>query len=110
MEGFVKGDVVVIPFPFSDLSNSKRRPALVLSVLDGNDLILCQITGKERRDKYAVSLPLSGFERGSLLYDSIIRSNRLFTADKSIVLYRIGTLTMQKLNETIQRTCEILKN
>lgn len=44
MAGFVKGDVVVVPFPFSDLSQSKRRPALVIANLQGNDLILCQIT------------------------------------------------------------------
>ena len=41
--GFLKGDVVVLPFPFSDLSQSKRRPALVAANLEGDDIILCQI-------------------------------------------------------------------
>jgi mRNA interferase MazF len=40
MEKFVKGDVVVIPFPFSDLSASKKRPALVVSNITGDDIIL----------------------------------------------------------------------
>lgn len=44
MAKFVRGDVVVVPFPFSDLSQSKRRPALVITSLDGDGLILCQIT------------------------------------------------------------------
>jgi mRNA interferase MazF len=44
MEKFVKGDVVVIPFPFSDLSASKKRPALVVSNITGDDIILCQIS------------------------------------------------------------------
>ncbi|UMZ74675.1 hypothetical protein ACONDI_02275 [Natranaerofaba carboxydovora] len=44
MERLIRGDVVVIPFPFSDLKNSKRRPALVLTELQGEDIILCQIT------------------------------------------------------------------
>ena len=50
MEEFVKGDVVVLPFPFSDLSNSKKRPALVVANLEGEDIILCQITSKARID------------------------------------------------------------
>jgi len=44
MERFVKGDIVVIPFPFSNLAQTKRRPALVIAELDGDDRILCQIT------------------------------------------------------------------
>ena len=50
MARFVKGDVVVVPFPFSDLSQSKRRPALVITELTGNDLILCQITSQSISD------------------------------------------------------------
>ena len=45
MGAFVKGDVVVAPFPFSDLSATKKRPALVVATLTGDDVILCQITG-----------------------------------------------------------------
>ncbi len=56
MAKFVKGDVVVVPFPFSDLTQAKRRPALVLSVLEGDDLILCQITSQTIKDKYAILL------------------------------------------------------
>jgi len=39
LEQIVRGDVVVIPFSFSGLTQAKRRPALVLSALRGNDLI-----------------------------------------------------------------------
>jgi len=46
MEGFVKGSVVVTPFPFSDLKSSIRRPALVVTKIKGDDFILCQITSK----------------------------------------------------------------
>ena len=54
MAEFIKGDVVVIPFPFSNLSGSKRRPALVLADLPGNDIILCQITSKHGKDDYSI--------------------------------------------------------
>ncbi len=46
MEEFIKGDIVVIPFPFSDLSGRKKRPALVIADLVGEDIVLCQITSK----------------------------------------------------------------
>ena len=55
MAAFVKGDIVVLPFPFSDLSASKRRPALVLADLQGDDIILCQITSKKHQ---RVGMPL----------------------------------------------------
>jgi mRNA interferase MazF len=84
MAKFVKGDVVVIPFPFSDLSQSKRRPALVLAVLQGDDLILCQITSKSIKDNYAIPVDENDFESGSLNQESNIRPNRLFTADNHI--------------------------
>jgi len=48
MERFVKGDIVVLPFPFSDLTISKNRPCLVVAALKGDDLILCQITSQSR--------------------------------------------------------------
>ena len=46
MAKFVKGDVVVVPFPFSNLSQAKRRPALVVVDLEGDDIIICQITSQ----------------------------------------------------------------
>ena len=92
MAGFVKGDVVVVPFPFSNLADSKRRPALVLSRLDGDDLILCQITSQQTRDRYSIPLADADFASGGLKQPSNIRPNRVFTADRSLILYRAGNL------------------
>jgi len=109
MAKFVKGDIVVIPFPFSDLSQSKRRPALVLTVLQGNDLILCQITSKSIKDNYAIPVDQNDFASGSLNQESNIRPNRLFTADNQIVLYRIGNIKRIKLDQVIKKIVEIIK-
>ncbi|MHB1654615.1 MAG: type II toxin-antitoxin system PemK/MazF family toxin [Desulfitobacteriaceae bacterium] len=108
MGKFVKGDVVVIPFPFSDLSISKRRPALVLAELKGNDIILCQITSKEINDEYAIPLLTREFQEGNLNQDSNIRPNRLFTADESIVISKAGTINNYKIGIVIDKTIEIL--
>ena len=76
MATFVKDDVVVIPFPFSDLTHAKRRPALIVAALRGDDLILCQITSQKVRDSYAILLENSDFETGSLKQASNVRPNR----------------------------------
>ena len=71
MEKFVKGEVVVIPFPFSDLTQAKRRPALVIAELEGDDLILCQITSQTIKDKYAITINDDDFETGGLKHSAI---------------------------------------
>ena len=108
MERFVKGDVVVVPFPFSDLTETKRRPALVLAELDGVDRILCQITSQQFRDRYAVPLNESDFETGSLRKISNIRPNRIFTADGKIILYKAGHLKSDKVDAALKMVIRIL--
>ena len=109
MAKFVKGDVVVVPFPFSDLTQAKRRPALVISKLEGDDLILCQITSQSIKDNYAISLDDKEFATGSLKQPSNVRPNRIFTADGHIVLYRVGNLKIEKLAEVIEKVIKIIR-
>jgi mRNA interferase MazF len=106
---FVKGDVVVVPFPFSDLSQSKRRPALVIAAFEGEDAILCQITSRTIKDAYGISIEDTDFVSGNLKQSGNIRPNRLFTADSNIILYKIGTITKDKLNQVIEKIIEILR-
>jgi mRNA interferase MazF len=106
---FIKGDVVVVPFPFSDLSAAKRRPALVISTLEGDDVILCQITSQALKDRYAIALDDNDFQSGGLKQPSNIRPNRLFTADSHMILYPIGTLRPQKLEAILSKVVEIIR-
>ena len=104
MGRFVKGDIVVMPFPFSDLSASKRRPALVLAELKGNDVILCQITSQNIYDDMSVTINPADIENGSLNNISNARPNKLFTADSNIILYKIGNLNKNKLKKIMGKT------
>ncbi len=101
MEEPVNGDVVSVYFPFSDLTTLKKRPALVAATLEGDDIVLCQITSKEIADKYSLPLSELDFKRGRLPVESRIRPNKLFTAHKSLILYKIGIV-----NETIIKAAE----
>src|SRR5713226_2119858 len=95
----VAGEVVVLPFPQTDLQAGKRRRALVVADLTGDDLIPCQIITQSRRDSYSVSLTRGDFEHGHLNVDSFIRPNRLFTVEHSVILYSAAKVKGSKLNE-----------
>ena len=109
MGKFIKGDIVVLPFPFSDLSSTKRRPALVLVDLKGNDIILCQITSTNIYDDMSVTIDTSDVENGSLNNISNIRPNKLFTADENIILYKLGELNKIKLQKTTDKIVDMFK-
>ena len=109
MERLVKGDVVVVPFPFSDMSGSKRRPALVLTDLIGDDIVICQITSKQSGDIFAQALRTEDFVSGALPIDSFIRPLRIFTADKHIVFSKIGQIKHERMNKVIDAIIFALK-
>lgn len=110
MEGLVRGDVVILLFPFSDLSASRKRPAVVVANLTGDDLILAQITSVEvRKDQYSISLEAKDFQQGRLPVSSLIRPNKLFTADKSIISQKMGTLKENKIKEVQDKLVNMFK-
>jgi len=106
---FVKGDVVVLPFPFSDLSNSKKRPAFVITNLQGDDLILCQITSQQHNDSDSISLISQDFINGNLNKPSYIRPNRIFTADERIISKKVGNVQSTKISEVITKLIQIVQ-
>lgn len=108
MERLVKGDIVVLPFPFTDLTASKRGPAVILADTKGSDYVMLQITSKDIKDSYAISLSENDFQSGSLKQNSNIRPNKIFTLCNELVLYKIGHLTNAKINECIQKVCHII--
>jgi mRNA interferase MazF len=99
----VAGEVVIIPFPQTDLKTGKRRPALVVVDLPGDDLILCQITTRARSDNFSVPLDAADFERGQLAQPSFIRPQRLFTVEQRVILYSAGKANENKLAEVLAK-------
>ena len=85
MAKFAVGDVVLVRFPFSDLSQQKLRPALVLADAGQDDFILCQITSQPYYDHRAIKLEQSSFTSGQLIKTSYVRPARLFTANVGIM-------------------------
>ena len=110
MGKFIKGDVVVIPFPFTDLSDSKKRPAFVIADLPGDDIIVCQITSKAKSDPFALPIGSSDFISGNLPIESFIRPNKIFTADKNLILSVVGHLSEIKIQDAINAIISIISS
>ncbi|GBU26322.1 growth inhibitor [Fibrobacteria bacterium R8-3-H12] len=108
MEDFVKGDIVILNFPFSDLSATKRRPAFVLANLGYGDVVLCQITSKPARNEFSVKIEQNDFEAGSLPVVSFVRADKLFTADKGLILYKAGHIKQEKIGVVIQTAISVI--
>ena len=108
MEPLRPSSVVIVRFPFSDLSASKLRPALVIAILDRDDLILCQITSKAYSDPLAIEISGTDFESGSLNRTSYIRPGKIFTANTSIVSDNIGELNSRAFESVRQAVTKIV--
>lgn len=88
----ISGAIVLVHFPFSDLSASKLRPALVLADVGNQDWVLCQITSKSYADDKAIVLENSDFTTGTLKLVSYIRPGKLFTANAALMMAEAGII------------------
>lgn len=109
MEKFIESDIVVVPFPFSDLKTFKKRPALVLSSLDAEDIIILQITSQNRLDKYTVTIKEKDFKEGKLDIVSFVRCDRIYTIDKNVIIYKIGSFKKTTFNVIKNKVIDIIK-
>jgi mRNA interferase MazF len=109
MEKLVKGEIVVIPFPFSDLSSSKKRPALIIANPIQKDILLAQITSKINLNKYSIEINNKDLIEGSLPTTSYVKLNRLFSADINLIKYKLGKVNKNKLNEIEDKLIQLIK-
>ena len=107
MGSFAAGSVVLVRFPFSDLSQTKLRPAVVLANCGRGDWLLCQITSNSYSDARAIRKSLIPvFGKGSLRITSYARPAKLFTAHESLISGEVGILhenVLKRITETITR-------
>ena len=110
MEGFVKGDIIVIEFPYSHLKEYKRRPVLILKVPKGEDVIVLQITSSSYEKSVEIPIKREDFSKGGLKRDSFTRLDKIASIEKSLIKYKIGSLKQEKFNEILDKICFFLKN
>jgi mRNA interferase MazF len=98
----MKGDVVVVGFPFGNLTAVKKRPALVLIDGERNDLVLAAISSSSA-DGNGIPLAMTDFVQGQSSHQSVIRASASFTCDKRKILSTAGTISPAKHREVIAK-------
>lgn len=101
-----QGDIVLVPFPFIDQTGSKPRPALVISgksVNKTNDVILVQITTKAKKDNFSVAIDNQSDLTTPLYYVSEIRCNKLFVAEKKLIIKHISSIKSEVIKRVVEK-------
>lgn len=104
------GSVVLVPFPFSDLSRAKLRPAVVLAAVERGDVMLCQITSNPYGDPLALPISDSDFQAGGLQRNSFARPGKVFTASEALLAGVVGRLIARKHRELVDTMVSMLRN
>ena len=89
--------------PASNFGGKFSDVEIELVSLDGDDLILCQVTTRARSDESSIALDAADFERGQLARPSYIRPQRLFTVEQRVILYSVGKVKTSKLVEVLAK-------
>ncbi len=90
---FNKGTIILVPFPFTDLSGQKVRPAVILSsFVKGDDVIVAFVSSMKEKKRLEFDVPVSVSEKNGLKTDSIIKLSKIATLDKKIILGELGSL------------------
>jgi mRNA interferase MazF len=103
------GAVVLVSFPFSDLSNVKLRPAVVLADAGREDWILCQITSNPYADERSIEITQDDFSEGSLMHISYARPAKLFSSNASVMERVVGKLKPLTYKNVIESVVAILR-
>jgi len=98
-----------VPFPFSDLSKAKLRPAVVLAKVARGDWILCQITSNPYSDAQAIELTDASFIAGSLRTTSYARPGKLFTANHELIKTQVGVLRADTFKQVVEAIIAVLR-
>lgn len=108
---FKRGDIIAVPFPFTDLSSSKLRPALIISndsISNTGDVVIVMITSQNKNDGY--NIPITKVDVSQVLpKNSFVRCHRIATIDQSIIYKKIGEANIDFTDKIVGLVHSILK-
>lgn len=110
LEGFVKGDILRVIFPFTDFSQKVKRPAFVVKQVSPTDIIFCPITKQSGHSDTSIEIKSEDFDSGSLTHISYVRIDKPVTGHTSIVDGKLGKLTNKKTKDIIDKFIKYIKS
>ena len=104
---YYQGDIILLPYPFTDLSNTKQRPAVIISKdsINKQNYIVAKITSVIRGDKFSFPIAQTDINR-ELKYESEVRTNEVFTVNNSIIIKKFASFK----KEPLKLLTEIIKD
>ena len=108
---FSKGDIVIIPVPFTDNKGYKLRPAVVISndtIHQTGDVVIVQITSKLKQDNLSIKLTNEDITE-VLPVQSYIRVHKIFVLEQSLIKGKVSSLKNAKYQELIQRINQFIE-
>jgi mRNA interferase MazF len=111
---YKQGDIVLIPVPFSDLTNRKQRPLLIISNNSYNkmteDIVVAAITSQLKDLDYSVVIVSKDLKEGELKVTSAIRVDKVYTLSKNIVVKKFGRVNSEVLEATRKKIYDLIKD
>lgn len=109
---YQRGDIVLVPFPFTDLSTTKKRPAIIISndkVNATGDVIAVMITSQDKKDFLQIEISASDVTP-TLPKKSFIRCHKIATLDSGIILHTIGKANISLLEKVKDKIQDIVSD
>ncbi len=107
-----QGDLLLVPFPFSDQSGKKVRPVIVISCNEFNkfseDVIVIGVTSNISKDKYTINLTNNNLDEGSLSTSCCIKVENVLKLDKELIIKKIGRINNETLRKMVTELNEII--
>jgi len=103
LEMMLQRDIVLLNFPFSNLKQSKVRPAIILSNNKHNkksdDIVVVPLTSNLKQTDYDMLISNNNLEKGNLIVNSRVKVDRIFSVDKKLVKMDIGKIDKQTFSK-----------
>ena len=109
MTTYNKKDVILVPFPFGELSYAKKRPALILASIPTRDELICMMLTSTKNTDPTVDIPINNLAGTGLPKPTVARTSRLFTLKSSIVNKKIGIINDFEFNTLVDKLIHLLK-